>query len=500
MKNRLQGRATEKQSKMCNIVVFDEDIPKKDCRLTFVDFAPTLKYDFDTSELDSISFSEVVNYANGWLKQQDCWDVVNCETIAAIITITVDERGVITWKDILKTYTISEDTQEYKDNVRTWHVVRLCRDPVDYRVLLYRLWIRPFDPRDYNEKVRPIIPVLQYRDFEPKLLDKNNHQFESIDDVMKRLNQAINQEELNGKILNIQTLAFRADNQWQVNTETSQSRPWIGKIVYVLRVYYALGPIFDEEVGFADFIPQCLSGGSIFKRPKFESQQFILEKASKWLSDNPEINFCSAVSMDVKLKSMVSIDTKQMSAIRETGDYIRILRLAYTKPRDVPADIPESATLPPPPPVYLESRPFVLHKSYSEVKRSVNEFMNRQEWSSQAPDRYKWSLFSCETVPVFSSNSLKQSLETNSDQSFQAILSSSRSINRSEYFAVKIYFDVGYYGVDHQLPDKQGSQAPAAAAAPAVDTPTSTTSADGVGSGGDDASNDNDKRKSCTIM
>ncbi|CAG2179907.1 unnamed protein product, partial [Oppiella nova] len=221
---------------------------------------------------------------------------------------------------------------------------------------MIRLWIQPFDTREYNEKVRPIVPQIQFRDFEPRILDSRNNTFESIDEVVARLNGAINAEEITGKVLNVQTLACSATQDWKVDPQSTQSKPWVGKTVFVLRVYYALGPTHEEEVGLADFVPQYLVGGGMFKRPKFESQSCLLRKASKWLSENPEINFCSAMSLDVKLKSMVSIDTKQMSVTRETGDFIRILRIAYTKPREVSADIPISSTLPPPPPVYLEHR------------------------------------------------------------------------------------------------------------------------------------------------
>ncbi|CAG2183129.1 unnamed protein product, partial [Oppiella nova] len=150
----------------------------------------------------------------------------------------------------------------------------------------------------------------------------------------------------------------------------------------------------------------------MFKRPQFESQSCVLRNASKWLSENPEINFCSAMSLDVKLKSMVSIDTKQMSITRGTGDYIRFLRIAYTKPLEVSADIPISSTLPPPPPVYLEHRVFALHKDYSDIKHAINDFMGRDEWRT-SQEQYKWLLLSCETVPIFAKNYLKTTLDTN---------------------------------------------------------------------------------------
>ena len=133
---------------------------------------------------------------------------------------------------------------------------------------------------------------------------------------------------------------------------------------------------------------------------------------------------------------------------RGGGDFIRILRIMYTKPREVPEDIPISLTLPPPPPIYLEHRTFVLHKDYSEIKHAINDFMGRDEWRT-AHEQYNWLLLNCETVPIFAKNYLKSTLEKNTDRSFQALLSSNLTLSLTQYYALKLYYDVGYYGVDH---------------------------------------------------
>ncbi|CAG2115346.1 unnamed protein product [Medioppia subpectinata] len=419
----LEKRAQEKQLKINDMVVFDEDLPHKldECRLTFVDFAPILKRKDHGGGIQSVQYSELMDFANKWLLRQECWDVLSAETVSAIIEIVIDERGEVVGKHILSTFTVTEDSAGYEEGV-SYHHLTLSKAPIHFRVKMLRLWLLPFDSNEYNEKVRPIVPQIQFRDFEPCSLTDIPGEFESCDDVMARLNDAVNAEEITGKVLNVQTLACGASHEWRVDTESTEAKPWVGKTVYVLRVFYALGPIHEE-----------LSS--------------LIRKASKWLSDNPEVNFCSASSIDVKLKSMVSIDTKQMAITRDTGDFVRILRLVYTKPRELPSDIPISSTLPPPPPVYIGHRTFVVHKGYGDVKRVISEFLARDEW--RATNQYKWLLVNVETVAVFASNGLRQPLETNADQSFQALLSSNLSMNRTEYFAIKLYYDVGYYGIDH---------------------------------------------------
>ena len=147
---------------------------------------------------------------------------------------------------------------------------------------------------------------------------------------------------------------------------------------------------------------------------------------------------------------MYKVDTKQMAITRGTGDLIRFMRIVYTKPAKVPSDKPTGSTPPPSPPIYMESRSFVLDTSFSDIKRTLADFMSRDEWT--AHPQYKWILLNFETVSVFTPSSaedMKSSLESNVEQSFQAISASNSSINRNLFFAIKLYFDVGYYGVQH---------------------------------------------------
>ena len=250
-----------------------------------------------------VFYSQLIEFANKWLREADCWDVISAETIPAIISVVINDRGEIEDKQILNTFSITGDLSE--ETVKLHNKLMQNKEPVQFRVLMLRVWIRRFDISP-DDKLRPIIPQLAYKDFVPNRLASDNEcraEFENIDVVMERVNEAVRKEEINGKIVNVQTLSVSAEQDWSIDPDSTQTKTWIGKIVYIIRVFYVLGPICEEEVGFADFVPECLSGGSMFKRPKFETQSDLLTKASKWLSENPEINFCSSSSIDVKLKS-----------------------------------------------------------------------------------------------------------------------------------------------------------------------------------------------------
>ena len=130
-----------------------------------------------------------------------------------------------------------------------------------------------------------------------------------------------------------------------------------------------------------------------------------------------------------------------MSTTRETGDFIRIMRIAYTKQKEGSAN----SSPPPTPPIHMDSQSFVLHKSYSDGKRTVADFMAGEEWTA----KHNWLLMNCETVYVMSPNGMKSSLESNCNKSFQVISSSNLSINRNLFFAVRVYFNAGDSPINH---------------------------------------------------
>ena len=62
--------------------------------------------------------------------------------------------------------------------------------------------------------------------------------------------------------------------------------------------------MYIQEI--TDFVPQQISGGGFFKRPKFEPFDEVIQRASQWLNDNPKVNFRNAQSIDIKMKSCKS--------------------------------------------------------------------------------------------------------------------------------------------------------------------------------------------------
>lgn len=167
-----------------------------------------------------------------------------------------------------------------------------------------RLWIKRRE--DIRSKdLEAEVPRLKYMDFEPLRKDGN---FENLDDVVARINAKIRAQNFDGRrLITIESLNVEANSDWKIDTELSVAEE-SSRHVTIIRLFYEEGPCLEEEVGIADFTPHHLSGGSLFKRPHFEHFSSIIDRASQWLSDNPEINFLNAQSIDIKLKSRKTFD------------------------------------------------------------------------------------------------------------------------------------------------------------------------------------------------
>jgi hypothetical protein len=121
--------------------------------------------------------------------------------------------------------------------------------------------------------------------------------------VVSRINAKIRATTFDGRrLITIESLNVEANSDWKINSEQSVADE-SSRHVTIIRLFYEEGPCLEEEIGIADFTPHHLSGGSLFKRPHFEQFSSIIDRASQWLSDNPEINFLNAQSIDIKLKS-----------------------------------------------------------------------------------------------------------------------------------------------------------------------------------------------------
>ncbi|XP_064487178.1 uncharacterized protein LOC135399271 isoform X2 [Ornithodoros turicata] len=92
---------------------------------------------------------------------------------------------------------------------------------------------------------------------------------------------------------------------------------------------------FRPPPGVADFVPEEIEPEDCCWSPIFENFSNVLAKASQWCAEQSGIRFCNAQSLEIKLHSGNDVDTQQLSYSERSNAitrYIRVLRVAYTKP------------------------------------------------------------------------------------------------------------------------------------------------------------------------
>ena len=76
---------------------------------------------------------------------------------------------------------------------------------------------------------------------------------------------------------------------------------------------------------------------------------------------------------------MTTLDTRVLTQYDHAGDFVRIFRIAYTKPFEVSEDVDRTACLPPLPPIYLYSQLFLLKsRNYGDLKKVISDWYNSE--------------------------------------------------------------------------------------------------------------------------
>ncbi|CAG2110036.1 unnamed protein product [Medioppia subpectinata] len=406
-------------------LILEKEIPH-DARFSFVDIVPSVHQFSANSQVDYHSFRFLVDTCNSWLKKNPHWEVINCETVK------------LSYRHNLTTMV---SRWEVQTNPATNPWVTPTRGDFETSLKVLRVWIKRREEMVVKE-AESETSVLKYMDFEPLRKDGN---FENLDDVVSRINAKIRAQNFDGKrLITIESLNVEANGDWKIDTELSVAEE-SSRHVTIIRLFYEEGSCLEEEIGIADFTPHHLSGGSLFKRPHFEKFSSIIDRASQWLSDNPEINFLNAQSIDIKLKSLTKVDTRVCSHT-EHGDYVHILRVAYTKPFE--PEVEHTAGPPPPAPIYLSSKIFLVTKQdvLDDVHHRINNWIKD---ASQVEERFKSRLLSAETVEVFAKDGDERNLEKALEQTFQC--NRLGSMNTYAFNAIRVYFDVGFYGRNRSM-------------------------------------------------
>ena len=147
--------------------------------------------------------------------------------------------------------------------------------------------------------------IFWFKDFKPRCQSSN---FESFDQLIDKINYAIIEGQINGKILQIETIKCPATEEWTFNSEatycndgkTTRDINRYRNTVIVLRVFFKLGELFDDELVLVDFVPKDLSSQTINNK-SCERFSSLIDRAALWLCQNTELTYHSAQSVDIEV-------------------------------------------------------------------------------------------------------------------------------------------------------------------------------------------------------
>ncbi|KAI1303177.1 hypothetical protein HDE_02418 [Halotydeus destructor] len=421
-----------------------------DTKFTFVDFIPgaierSSSSVMQTAEVKYHCFCDMIDTANDWLRENLEWEVFNCETV--MLLYKFNDGG--SYYELRP-----DDTSFYIYGSEKNNVLKAMR-----------IWIKRREGS--NAKDSPELQVLKHINFVP-IVDERTNKFETLDDVVNRVNKQLDEGRIEGRILTIETLQCDAGHDWTVLPDVSLSF-FSNKSVFILRLFIEQGPPTEQEIGIADFVPQHLSGGGFFKRPKFESYNDVMSRASTWLTEEPDIDFKNAQSIDIKLKSLGSMDTKSMT-YTEHGDYLRIFRIAYTKPIKctLPEEEPSTMTLSSP--VFLASKLFYPSKKNDTISdmrcrleewvlEATKELTEVEETLDTKETQHQPRVLCAETVKMFCKSEMSEQLDTVVDDPFQYNRFGTK--NGYIFMILRLYFDIGFVAEKKITMKVEAKQGPA---------------------------------------
>lgn len=289
---------------------------------------------------------------------QPIWTIISCETLYAKISINFSENGEIIRKRVMQFSKWPLNDELFmnlycENNTMSQNFEQIFNGR--YIVVLLRIWMakQPYYPlmligeppmiivKDYWPQTITVETINQGKKLKKsgsdlrrkfrKTLSIDNSQssghgeskecLEKIEEITNRINEDIVKNKINGNILNVVTFPCFYHKE-MIYQNFSENKIEVGKIpvghiVNLVRIFSlgkrntnliqdnqnALIENNNELIGFIHFVPKCISGGGFIKYPKFETQSDIIDKATMWLSKNPQYKLLNFTSVDIKLKS-----------------------------------------------------------------------------------------------------------------------------------------------------------------------------------------------------
>ncbi|KAG8202005.1 hypothetical protein JTE90_010376 [Oedothorax gibbosus] len=280
---------------------------------TFIDFLPECSSRggiFTSPEYEN--FRTLVDRANNWLRSNPKCQVKTCESIE----FTARGNNVNSEKMVFVQY--GETSTRYIRGLRLW------------------LSETPGEEENKGQQIG-------YFNLIPEQIKSGGFfttpTFESLNDLLSRFNNMLHTNPIPGRILTIESQEMKMSSFKDIDPDKST---WVAygsrhnHFLFFIRVFYEISDGIPEEIGIVDFPPDPITSGGVFTMPKYELFSNVVQKASNWCAVQQGIRICNIQSLEMKINRGLDVDTHKMSYM-ESGNlrtyYLRILRVAFTKPR-----------------------------------------------------------------------------------------------------------------------------------------------------------------------
>ncbi|XP_074645623.1 uncharacterized protein LOC141901933 isoform X2 [Tubulanus polymorphus] len=205
-----------------------------------------------------------------------------------------------------------------------------------------RLWIRPRQEPGPPQQLAHINVM-------PGLLKKggvfSEAVFENLSTVVDNVNKMFRDKPLPGRILTIETQDMKMNHGLFSSNHTinPDQSAWVecpGHIfLFVLRIFYIVGPPAMEEIGFSDSLPTCLKEGSWTKLPHFTPVHQTVLQAQDWIKKyQSSVRITNVQAIEHKVNygmnftASTAFDPSKMSYWnRQLTVFVRGIRVAYVK-------------------------------------------------------------------------------------------------------------------------------------------------------------------------
>ncbi|XP_054167426.1 probable serine/threonine-protein kinase DDB_G0276181 [Oppia nitens] len=331
---------------------------------TFIDFCPQYRRKPDSwfFQADYQTFSEVFHQINEWLSDNPKWQVKTAETLIYDSTngfgqrlpffagkqLKRNLRGIRLWLiprqphqrnspqkigciNVVPRIKITNNNNNNNNNNNINNININNTDDTDKSDILST--DLNLDNIDIDSETQSSPPIDIINESTQSSLLSSKPVYESLDEMLVRVNDLFATKPLEGRILSVETVPIPVEStNWSVNTETSY---WSydyqknNNTVYILRIYFEYGNPAYERLEIIDFIPKVQIWDTPLAVPVYESFSSLLSRSSQWLrNESQNIRFLSSNTVETPIDYAFNTESIKEN-LNEDNDSIDSRKMFY---------------------------------------------------------------------------------------------------------------------------------------------------------------------------